>query len=87
MVGTGIVLKVPAARIPPSDRCRFSPYVWGLIGQPLPRCPHTVTAHPRACQRPTRLNRITAPHVVPIETPVQLSARLLATPTPRGYAL
>jgi len=87
MVGTGIILKVPAARIPPSDRCRFSPYVWGLIGQPLPRCPHTVTAHPRACQRPTRLNRITAPHVVPIETPVQLSARLLATPTPRGYAL
>ena len=27
----------------------------------------TVTAPPRACQRPTRSNRITAPHVVPIK--------------------
>jgi len=62
----GIVLKVPAARIPPPNRCRFSPYLWGLIGQPLPMCLPTVTAPPRACQRPTRSNRITAPHGVPI---------------------
>jgi len=83
----GIILKVPAARIPPPNRARFSRLLWGLIGQPLPMCPHTVTAPPRACQRPTRSNRMTMPHAVPIKKSAPILARLLATPTPRGYAL
>jgi hypothetical protein len=53
----------------------------------LPMCPHTVTAPPRACQRPTRSNRMTMPHAVPIKKSAPILARLLATPTPRGYAL
>ena len=79
----GIILTSQATRLPLWGRAPFLVFYGGCC-EPLPRCAPTVALPARACQRSAASNRITAPHAVPIDAPVQLSARLLATPTPRG---